>query len=61
MMKTTTNNEITSVTGLTGFIKSVTFNHKTLIMTVAYANEVEIVDPAEDWKWWDTLASLYFC
>ena len=50
---------ITSTTIQNQSIQSVTLNHKTNILTVAYKNEVEHVDPADDWEWWDYLVSKY--
>ena len=60
MTKTTWNNEITCVMGLSSSILSVTLNHRTNIITVEYAHETERVDPADDWVWWDHLAAKYF-
>jgi len=51
---------ITSVTLSGSRILSMTLNHKSSRLTVAYANDVEVVDPADDWAWWDHLVAKYF-
>lgn len=51
--------KITHTTIQNQTIQSVTLNHKTNILTVAYKNDVEQVDPADDWEWWDHLVAKY--
>lgn len=64
MIKTTftvAGHTFTNVSGLTGRILGLTLNHTTSILTVAYANEAEMVNPADDWAWWDHLVAKYMC
>lgn len=51
----------TSVTVQGRSIKSVTYNHQSHVLTVSYASEMEHVDPADDWAWWDLLMANYIC
>jgi len=57
--QTINNVTFTSVTLTDSRILSITLNHKSNRLTVAYANEVEVVDPADDWVWWDHLVAKY--